>query len=50
MTLLTLYTTVLKFPDHEGPHVSYFVRIEQKRFHAALQKTDWVGAMAWDPT
>ena len=49
-TLLTLYTTMLKFPDHEGLDVRDFVRIELKRFHTALQETDRVGTVAWDPT
>jgi hypothetical protein len=41
-TLLTLYATMLKFSDREGLYVRDFVRIERKRFHAALQETDWV--------
>ena len=45
-TLLTPYATMLKFPDHEGLYLCGFVRIERKRFHAALQETDWVGAKA----
>jgi len=36
---------VLKLPDLEGLYVGDFVRIERKRFHAALQQTDWVGAI-----
>jgi hypothetical protein len=36
---------MLKFPDREGLYVGGFVRIERKRFHAALQETDWVGAI-----
>src|SRR5437667_12286281 len=41
--LLAPYATVLKFPDREWLHVGDFFRIERKRFHAALQETDWIG-------
>jgi hypothetical protein len=33
-----------------GLYVGDFVGIERKRFHAAHQETDWLGAMTWNPT